>query len=191
MCVLLTHRTCEHDCEASSSTWAAPGVWSRYATTEGASHLAFGLGAKLPFGDHQPGFPPAAASPKRAVKREQLEQESNWQSDLCCGAVSALFLLCHITLILTTEKSYLYRTALFLCPYFNSDTKAVLLKGFPIRKQQSWEQTLLPHPLLIKQNTDNYCSKFPLLWPLHLTTPPGMFSCLCKVVSESSLGKHR
>ena len=51
------------------SPWTDPGVWSRYATTEGASHLAFGLGAKLQFGDHQLGFPPAAASPRREVRK--------------------------------------------------------------------------------------------------------------------------
>lgn len=66
---------------------------------------------------------------------------------LLWSGVSGVSTVSRDTLILTIEKGCLYRTALFLCPYFNSDTKAVLLQGLPILKTaklRTKPPTLLP-----------------------------------------------
>ena len=130
MCVLLTHLTCECDCEASSSLYMGR---SRGLVTichqRGGKSPCFRAGGKASVRGPPTGVSSCSCFTWKRGKEGTIRKGVEMTvRPLCCGAVS------HDTLILTTEKGCLYRTALFLCPYFNSDTKAVLLHGFPFLK---------------------------------------------------------
>lgn len=175
MCVLLTHLTCECDCEASSSLYMGR---SRGLVTichqRGGKSPCFRAGGKASVRGPPTGVSSCSCFTWKRGKEGTIRKGVEMTvRPLCCGAVSALFLLCHMTLWSSLQKRVVYTELhYFYAHILTQIQKLFSFTVFPFLKQQGWEQTLLPHLLLIKRNSDNYYSKFPLLWPLHLTTPP-------------------
>lgn len=113
----------------------------------------------------------------RRVRNKRKGGELTVQS-LPQRSVSSASAVSHDTLILTTEAHCFYVHILTQTP------KLFSFKVFPILRQQSWEETLRPRLLLIKQNPDNWPFQFPLVW---IPPPVEMFILMFQL---SSLQKH-